>query len=420
MSRILVIAHNHPDLHPGGTEIVARDLARAYREAGHETLFVGATNGLHRDPHPGTHFGTVGTAPDEILFWSGHFDRFSLSQTDLYGAMGDLATLLEEFRPDIIHLHHLLLIGAEFVPMARRLLPKACIVLTLHDYYLICAHDGLMVKTTGRRRCEGATPDACHACFDAIPPERFLLRERFLKTNLAAIDRFVAPSAFLRDRFSGWDLEEDRITVIANGRPSARPAPVRSAPDARRTVFGYFGNLNAWKGVTVLLDAIAILGRTHPDVELRVHGGAPFQSEAVLASIDAAFDRAGRFAVRCGPYGLGEIPDLMSRVDWAVVPSIWWENAPLVIGEARLHGRPVIASAIGGMAEAVRHDVDGLLARPDDPVDLARTMARAIEEPGLWERLAAAAAPPPSVAAMASAHLALFDEIRARPAARVN
>ncbi len=415
MSRILVLAHNHPDLHPGGTEIVARDLCAAYREAGHETLFVGATNALHREPHPGTHFQAIGDAADEMLFWSGHFDRFALSQTDLYGAMQDLAGLLAEFRPDVIHLHHLLLIGQEFIPMARRILPEVRIVLTLHDYYLICSHDGLMVKTEGRRRCDRASPADCHACFPAVTPERFLLRELSLKTALGAVDRFVAPSEFLRRRFVDWSLDPDRIVVIPNGRPAVPAALPR--PTGRRRTFGYFGNLNPWKGLTVLLEAAARLRDIDPDFELRIHGGAPFQSEAFLADLEAGFRAAGPAVVRLGPYRPEELPDLMARVDWAVVPSIWWENAPLVIGEARLHGRPVIASGIGGMAEAVRDEIDGLLVRPDDPADLARVMARAMREEGLWDRLAAEAAPPPGMDAMARAHLDLFGSLAA-PAGR--
>ena len=406
MSRILVIAHNHPALHPGGTEIVAHDLSGAYRAAGHETLFVGATNSMHREPHPGTHFQAIGDEAHEMLFWSGHFDRFALSQTDLYGAMQDLAGLLREFRPDVIHLHHLLLIGAEFIPMARQILPGATIVLTLHDYYLICPHDGLMVKTEGRRLCKGASPADCHGCFPAVTPERFLLRERFLKIALGEVDRFVAPSRFLRERFIAWGLDPSRIVVIPNGRPaSSRAAPRQGR---RRTAFGYFGNLNPWKGLTVLLEAAARLRDIAPDFELRIHGGAPFQSEAFLADLKAGFAEAGPNVVRCGPYTPDELPGLMAKVDWVVVPSIWWENAPLVIGEAQLHGRPVIASGIGGMAEAVRDEIDGLLVRPDDPADLARVMARSIAEDGLWDRLAAEGAPPPAMAAMAKAHLDLF------------
>jgi glycosyltransferase involved in cell wall biosynthesis len=77
----------------------------------------------------------------------------------------------------------------------------------------------------------------------------------------------------------------------------------------------------------------------------------------------------------------------MENIDWVVVPSIWWENSPLVIQEAFGHGRPVLCSDIGGMAEKVTHDVNGLHFRAGDPDSLAMTMRTAATTPGLWERL---------------------------------
>ncbi len=70
-----------------------------------------------------------------------------------------------------------------------------------------------------------------------------------------------------------------------------------------------------------------------------------------------------------------------------VVPSIWWETGPLVVWEAFQHGRPVICSDIGGMSEKVTDGVNGLHFRRGDADDLAETMLRAAETPGLWEQL---------------------------------
>lgn len=412
--RILVVAHNHPQLHPGGTEIFAHDLTGAYREQGAEVLFLGATNAIHRQPHPGTALQSVG---DDVLLWSGHFDRFHLSQIDHYGTLQDLASLLGEFRPDVIHIHHLVLIGAEFLTLARRLLPQAAIVMTLHDYYPICHHDGLMVRPGDRQRCSGASPAGCHGCFPEIGSDRFLLRERFIKTHLAAVDRFVAPSNFLRQRYVDWGLPAEKIEVIANARPPQEPAPHRSG-GGRRTSFGYFGNLNPWKGVLPLLKAARLLqSSAESEFTLRIHGGAPFQSEAFTTALDGALAEAGGVVTHCGPYRRDEVPALMAEVDWVVMPSIWWENAPLVIQEAFQHRRPLIVSNIGGMAEMVRDEIDGLHVQPGDPAALARAMRRAMAEAGLWQRLVHGIAAPPSLADCAGRHLALFDSLKLAEAA---
>ncbi|MEP9375613.1 glycosyltransferase family 4 protein [Aquabacter sp. CN5-332] len=404
--RILVVAHNHPDLHPGGTEIFAHDLFKAYKQAA-QALFVGCTSPLHREARPGTSFQAVGEAGDEVLFWTGHFDRFAMSQIDLYGAIPDLVALLEDFRPDIVHLHHLLLIGVEFPALVRRILPNARIVMTLHDYYPICAHDGLMVRTTDGNRCLGASPDACHRCFPDIAPDRFLLRAHNLRIHLDAVDMFVSPSQFLKERYVAWGLEAERIEVIPNARPHATPAPLRHSHDGRRASFGYFGNINPWKGMKVLLEAARRLIAHDVPFELRVHGAALYQTEAFTAEIDRLFASTDTHVLRLGPYDRHDMPQLMADVDWVVVPSIWWENAPLVIEEARVHRRPVIASGIGGMAEAVRDGVDGLHVMPGDAADLAGVMRRCAEETGLWRRLSAGAQPPVDMGTVAARYLAL-------------
>jgi glycosyltransferase involved in cell wall biosynthesis len=408
--RVLVVAHNHPDFHPGGTEIFAHDLFREFRSRPDvETLFLAATNHLHREQRPGTSFQSVGDAPDEVIMWSGHFDRFYLSQVDSYGVVPHLVNLLEEFRPDVVHIHHALLIGVEFIALVRRILPNARIVMTLHDYYAICAHDGLMMRTKGRERCDQASPGRCNSCFPAIPADRFLLRERFLKTLFTQVDRFIAPSRFIKDRFVAWGLSADAIEVVPNGRPTVDPAPHRSSADGRRPVFGYFGNLNPWKGVPSLLKAAQrLIASGVEDFELRLHGGAPFQAKEFVEKVETLIEETDPYVVRTGPYRREEIPALMAAVDWVVMPSIWWENAPLVIQEAFLHRRPVIASNIGGMAEAVRDGIDGLHVRPDDPVALANVIRRAMETPNLWENLVAGIRAPASIGDVAEKHLALY------------
>lgn len=413
-NRILVVAHNHPEFHPGGTEIFAHDLFAELRARPDvEALFLAATDHHHREPRPGTSFQTVGDAPDEVVVWSGHFDRFYMSQIDTYGVVPQLQGLLEEFRPDIVHIHHLLLLGVEFIALIRRVLPDARIVMTLHDYYAICAHDGLMMRTKGRERCDRASPGRCNACFPEISSDKFLLRERHLKTMFGQVDRFLAPSQFIKDRYVAWGLPESVIEVVANGRPDAAAAPVRPSPDGRRAVFGYFGNLNPWKGIVGLLNAAQSLAHEVDGFALRLHGGAPFQAKTFTDEVDALVAANQPHVVRVGPYGRDEIADLMAEVDWVVVPSIWWENAPLVIQEAFRHGRPVIASNIGGMAEAVRHGIDGLHARADDPVALARVMREAAETPGLWNKLVEGIRQPAPITEVADRHLAIYRSLRA-------
>ncbi|WP_448204556.1 glycosyltransferase family 4 protein [Azospirillum sp. sgz302134] len=412
LPRVLVIAHNHPSLHPGGTEIFAHELFNGLKAAGAEALFLACTNGIHRDRKPGTNLQTLGRSADEVVLWAGHFDHFFQSQIDLHGIVPDLSNLLRAFKPDIVHVHHTLLLGVEMLFLIRRVCPAAKIVYTLHDYYPICANDGQMVTTGAHALCRSASPDACHRCFPDRPTDQFVLREKHVKAMFGLVDRFLAPSAFLRDRYIAWGLAPERIAVMENGRPAVDPAPHRAlAPGEARNAFAYFGNLNPFKGVTVALDAVARLARQGQDLSLAVHGGAPFQTDAFKAKVEEGFKAANGLAVPHGPYRREEMPDLMAASDWVLTPSIWWENAPLVIREAFQHRRPVICSGIGGMAEAVRDGVDGLHFRAGDAADLARVMTRAMTEPGLWERLVSNIPAVRKTGEAAAKHIVLYDEL---------
>lgn len=416
--RVLFVCHNHPALHPGGTEIFTHDLFRAMKqEYGVDAMFLGCADRLHRDRRPGTLFQTVGRSSDEMVMWSGHFDRFNLSQTDLHAMVPEFGDFLRVYKPDVVHFHHVLMLGVESIFLVRRILPRARIVMTLHDYFPICAHEGQMVTTKDMALCERATPDGCHRCFPQVELDKFVLRRGQIQAMFGLVDQFLSPSAFLRQRYIDWGLPESKIRVLRNARPAVEPAAARAiGPNGRRDAFGFFGNVNRFKGVLVAMEAAQRLARQGDTAfTLSIHGGMPFQTASFRDEVETLARKSmGTVALR-GAYNLGELRALIGAVDWVVVPSIWWENAPLVIQEAFLHRRPVICSDIGGMAEAVRDGQDGLHFRVGDPVDLARTMRRAIDEPGLWERLSGGIAPVPTMVDSAGEHLALYQSLQAEP-----
>ncbi len=410
--RILQIAHDHPEWTAGGTEIVARDLARTLgaRPGVDARLLVAATSLQRPDAAP----GSLGTLGPDLVLRTGAYDRFSMCRLDGEGWIESFGKALGAMRPDVVHLHGIDRLGAEIVPLVRARLPGCRIVMTLHDYQPICANDGLMLTVPDNARCLGARPDACRRCFPELSAALHALRRTSLLAMLRPVDVFLAPSAFLRERFLEWGIEPERIRLMPNAVSVGSPG----APEAGRALrnrFGFFGNVARHKGVLVLLDAAARLARAGEDASVRIHGGLGHAEEGFRRDFAARLAAAEPVAQHLGPYLRGEVIGLMRQVDWVVVPSIWWENAPLVIEEARVAGRPVIASGIGGMAERVEHGATGLLVPPGDGAALAEAM-QAASDPALWQRVAAQAAPADH-AAFVGAHLDLYRTLLDREAA---
>jgi len=389
--RVLVVAHDHPDWTPGGTEFVAHGLARALDTvAGVSARFLAAGTRLHRpEATPGT---LQALGPDFVLV-TGGYDRFTMLRQDGDGWLDCLARVLATVRPDVVHLHGLDRLGAEIVPALRSLAPGVRIVLTLHDYQVICAQEGLMLDHQGAP-CAGASPDRCHRCLPAIPATRHALRRAHLRAILTMVDRVVAPAPFLRDRLVDWGVDPGRITVIPNSVDPAPPAPPQD-PRPRRNRFAMFGNMARHKGPLVLLAAAARADVRAAGAEVTLHGGLGWADDAFRADFAQALAAARPVAQHLGPYPRAEVVARMRRADWVVVPSLWAEVAPLVVLEALAAGRPVICSGIGGMADMVADGVDGLHVPPGDAHALGEVMARVSDDADLWDRLAAAAAARP-------------------------
>lgn len=379
--QILHIAHDHPAHTSGGTEFLAHDLTTALdARPGIRARFLAATTALQRpDDVP----GSLGVEGRDHLLRTGRYDRFSMLRQDGTDWIASVERLLRCFRPDIVHLHGLDRIGAEVLAVLRRLVPQARIVMTLHDYQMLCPNDGLMLTVPDGSRCRVARPDRCHACFPAMTAAAHLLRKVHLTALLSLVDRFVAPSRFLADRFVAWGVDADRLSVLPNQIPPM--APVARRPRKRPDRFAYFGNIAPHKGILVLLEAARLAGDR---VRLDLHGGLGHADEGFRRDLAAALAAAPNTRHH-GPYLREELPGLMAGADWLVLPSIWWENAPLAVLEARAAGLPVICSGIGGMAEMVQDGVTGLHVPPDDPRSLAETMRAAAADASGHARLSA-------------------------------
>ena len=414
--RVLIISHGHPSYSIGGAEVASHALFRAIEATpGHEAFYLSRAPATIRR-HAATPLMSLRHSAREAFLHTGAWDEFWLSNGGMTELGGAFASYLERIDPDVVHFHHMIGLGVEAIALVRRVLPRAHLVITFHEYLAICANHGQMVKTGRHSLCTEASPSLCNVCLPQHGPAEFFAREEHLRAHLLLADAYVSPSRFLVDRYVAWGLPQERFRVIENGVDGAPVAARAFSGSTRRDRFAFFGQVTEFKGLPILLDAISrVPAELWGSATLSVFGGnLEFQPEAFQRRFHELVEAAGRRVRFHGSYRQDELPGLMMETDWVIVPSIWWENSPVVIQEAFLHRRPVIASGIGGMAEKIHNETDGLHFRPGSPESLADKLGRVLREDGLWERLSAAAPRPPDLAAFASDHLALYRDIPAR------
>jgi len=190
----------------------------------------------------------------------------------------------------------------------------------------------------------------------------------------------VPPSKIVVSRQGLSDWNRDGSTAREERRQGS---PLRVA---------FFGRLDPTKGIDVLIDAV----RSAPDlpVTLDVFGVVQGDGDSrYVRTLRARAAADSRISFRA-PVSPREVVTHMRRYDLVAVPSQWLETGPLVVMEAFAAGTPVIGSDLGGIAELVRHDIDGLRVDPqradawraalttlyDDPQRLAR-LRRGIARP---------------------------------------
>jgi glycosyltransferase involved in cell wall biosynthesis len=409
--RVLILSPGHPSLQAGGTERAAYALFERLRgdRRIRSVAFAAPTTS---DPP-----GRFAPEPGVRLVGLPDVHAFSFRSKDRARLEHEIGELIAAFDPDVVHLHHFLHWSVEVPEIVRRH-GRAC-VLTLHEYGLICTHLGQLVTPAGDL-CLSATPAACARCFPEIAEQYFEGRRHHLQQAIGFCDALITPSAFARDRLVQWGLDVRTMAVIENllspetlkqvtlRQPSAGGGPV---------VVGYFGQVTPFKGIDVLLRAIASLPEeVRERVHLSVYGAnLEGQTADFQTRINGLLRELDDCVTFMGPYDNAHVHELMGRCDWIVIPSIWWENSPVVIQEAALAGRPVLCSRIGGMAEKVQEGATGLHFEAGSVADLAGRIEQIAE--GVTVALdpqAASAAHPRLV----ERFLALYREVLEAPATR--
>ena len=369
--KVLVMAHGHPTLHKGGGEVAAYSLHQMLREQGYESVFAGW--GGRPEDSPGGVLTEVGQG-DYLLFTQSEYFHFSSTSKNL---IKGIEILLKRHAPDVVHLHHFVHLGIEVAAVVKRLAPQTRVVMTLHEYLAICNNNGQLF-TKANEVCTGYRPERCHRCFPDISTANFFMREIAIKSALGFVDHFIAPSQFLADQYLSWGIPAEKISVMENPLFVRQDLGVhRPAPPKRgqRWKIGFFGQINYYKGLDLIVEAVRLATERGTKVELGIHGTfSNVNGEAYIENLKADIADLGDKAVYHGAYRQTDVQWLMQQYHFVVMGSRWYENSPVVIQESISAGVPLLVPDHGGMKEKAEHA--GLLYPPGSAFGLAHVLVK--------------------------------------------
>ncbi|WP_100655910.1 glycosyltransferase family 4 protein [Alteromonas flava] len=375
MNRVVFVSHGHPELSKGGAEVASWNLYQLLKSQGVECLYIARAEEVS---HGGSTFSQRG---EEVLFHTGINDWFCLSTNNTKKMFNDFGALLQGFQPDVVHVHHYAHMGIEILSAIKRAVPTAKLVFTLHEFMAICMHNGQMVTKGALKLCNKAVYSDCHKCFPQHSPSDFFLRKQYLLDQFAQVDQFLSPSHFLAQRYVEWGIPADKMNVIENVLPDVEAIPPRPlAETEKRYRFAFFGQINPYKGLDLLLQAVTLLPQdVRSKIRIDVHGAnLDAQESSFKKKVVKLFREVEDVVHMRGQYDAEQLSSRMAECDWVVIPSIWWENSPVVIQEAIRFGRPLIGANIGGMKEKIQ-DVAGLTFEARSAASLADTMLNAMQ-----------------------------------------
>jgi len=373
--RILYLVHQFFPRYYMGTERFTLDLAEQMQKMGHSPLIVT----YERD------IGQEGFTPlnDDVLVKTYTYRTIpviSLRETTASGTYGILNDRIAhafdklEVNCDIVHICHPMWLSSIAKTYKSRNIP---VVLTLTDSWLLCPS---FLIDRGYRLCNG--PDSGRWCitncgFDA----KITARYGDSLSLLGMADSVITSSNFTASLFreNGWNGE---IQVVRHSINYRYVMPTENFDPANMT-FGFIGSLSWHKGAHVLVKAFR--KTSSQNIRLKVYGSRTEEWD-YYKELLALAQRDDRIQF-LDPFGMEALPDIMSRISTIVVPSVYYDNYPLVTLIGLAYRVPVIASKIGGVPEIVEHGVSGFLFDAGRSDELAEIIENVAREPRIIENM---------------------------------
>lgn len=361
----VLLVHNHYQ-QPGGEDAVFAAEGALLEAYGHQVV----RHVVHNDEVDG--INRVRLAG--MTIWNTHsYDR--------------VRAIVAAERPEVVHFHNTLpLISPAGFYAART--AGAAVVLTLHNYRLLCPSAIFLRDEQVCEECLGklfAWPSVRHGCYRgsraaSAAVSVMLAGHALAGTWTRQIDAYIALTDFARDKYVQGGLPAAKMHVKPNFLADD-PGPGEGEGDYAL----FIGRLAPEKGLRTLLAAWALMDSPPP---LKIVGDGPLAAEVR----DAIAGGLGAGGVEwLGQQGRSEVLALARGARLLIFPSIWYEGFPMAIVEAFAAGLPVVGSGLGSMASIIQDGGTGLLVRPGDAAHLAARVQEVLACPDALVRMRRAA-----------------------------
>jgi len=376
--RILMVAQSFSPI-VGGEERIVEDLSHELAQRGHEVVVATLRQPLGEPPprEDGVEVELLEAAMSRVPGLAADPERAYAPPGPDPLAMRGLRRAIDRFEPDVIHAHNWL--AHSYLPLDRRSGPA--FVLSLHDYSLVCAtkrffYKGGVCSGPGPAKCLNHAISYYGAAKGAVAAAGVAAANPVLRRR---VDMFLPVSEAVRD-LSGID-ERLPHRVLPNFIGELPAPPAADEPRLRELPVEpfilYFGDVTEDKGVGTLLAAYRQLE------------GAPPLVLVGRQELEGAGEVPGVLALDPMPHPVAI--EAVRRSLFTAAPSLLPESFGIVALEAAAAGKPVLATALGGLRDVVLDGETGFLVAPGDAGGLAAAMGRLIAEPGLRERMGEAA-----------------------------
>lgn len=297
---------------------------------------------------------------------SGIISKIKFASSSLYNrnSYKRLQKKIETFEPDIAHVHNFFFEASPsiFFILKKKKVP---VVLTLHNYRLVCANALLLRNNAPCELCVSNTIPLSgikYKCYHDSSIESAIVTgiaslHKILHTWTGKVDRYIALTEFSKTILykSSLKLNKQKITVKPNF-----VFDKQAGQQNRDDFFLFVGRIATEKGVDNLLKVFG----NNPGIRLVMIGGGPEKER--LQGLYSSYKNI----VFEGQRDKEEVLHYMKKAKALVFPSIWYEGLPFTIIEAFSTGTPVIASNLGSMAELINHNYNGFLFNYKDLLSL--------------------------------------------------